>query len=456
MTIKRRISVYVSAAFSLLFGLGIVIVYFVSASYRQNEFENRLNEKALTTVNLLLTVKEIDQEVLRVIDKNSINSLYNEKTLIFNEQYELIYSSIDDASITWNKADLVRLKKTKTFFKTDQGREVAGIYFDFEEADYYVLIAAEDKYGNSKLDYLAYTLLLTYLGGTLLMWILTYIIVGNLTKPLDIFQKKINHISASELSYQLPIKEHHKDEITQLTRSFNRMLSRIEKSFLAQKEFTTNASHELRTPLSRIMLQVDNLLQSDEHSPGTRNYLLSISNNVNQLSELIDSLLLLAKNNAVEAQGLFGVERIDEIIFAAYAQVRKTNPDFKMHFEILEVEEIAHILEVKASKQVLEIAFTNIFRNAYQYSPDKAVDVKLCQTDKQQLLILIANQGNPLTLKEQNQLFQPFMRGANARHTHGSGLGLQIVKRILDYHKASIQYQYTAENTHLFSIIFRP
>jgi len=72
MTLKRRISIYVSVAFSILFGLGITIVYLAFASFRQVEFTDRLQEKALTTVNLLLTVKDIDKQLLKVIDQNSI------------------------------------------------------------------------------------------------------------------------------------------------------------------------------------------------------------------------------------------------------------------------------------------------------------------------------------------------------------------------------------------------
>lgn len=440
MTLKRRLSIYVSAAFSILFGVAIVLVYLSFSSFRKEEFSDRLEEKALTTVELLLKVQEIDKQMLKIIDQNSINKLYNEKTLVFDENYRLIYSSIDDASIRWDRRDLVKLKKEKRFFRIVGEKEVLGIFYDFEDADYYVLIAAEDRYGNSKLQYLFYSLLTTFLVGIAIVWISTYFIITRLTKPLDDFQNRITQISANELSTQIPVDAARTDEITLLARAFNQMLVRIEKAFSAQRDFTANASHELRTPISRIMFQLDNLLESEGLSLATRQYLHSISANVSQLSELIDSLLILAKNSPAETKAQFKIERIDELIFGAYEQVRRTFPDFKMNFEIIENEDLSNSLEVKAAKPVLEIAITNLLRNAYQYSTDKTATVLLAQNTYGHLTLTISNLGGPLTESETGSLFNPFSRGANARKSSGSGLGLSIVKRILDYHGATIRY----------------
>ena len=454
MTLKRRLSIYISAAFSILFGIGITVVYLSFAAFRKEEFSDRLEEKALTTVELLLNVKEIDKQMLKVIDQNSINKLYNEKTLVFDENYRLIYSSIDDASIRWNRQDLIRLKESKRFFKIEGDKELLGIFYDFKEADYYVLIAAEDLYGNSKLQYLFYSLLVMFLVGTALVWTSAYFIIRHLTRPLDVFQEKIMDISANELNTQLPVNPGRNDEITLLTRTFNQMLARIEKSFAAQREFTANASHELRTPISRITFQLDNLLQSEDHSPATRQYLNRISSNVSQLTELINSLLLLARNSDAENSAQFKTERLDEILFSAYEQVRRSHPEFKMNFEIVENENVTNGLEVKASKAVLEIALANLLRNAYQYSLDQTATVLLEQRSPDTLALSISSEGIPLSESEQAHLFQPFARGANARQTSGSGLGLRIVKRILDHHGASIRYLAEPATTHRFELVF--
>jgi hypothetical protein len=97
MTLKRRVAVGVSVVFSLLLGLAESYVYFSFSTFRKEEFYDRLGEKALTTAKLLVEVNEVDRELLRLIDKNTVNRLYNEKTLVFDANYQLIYSSIDGA-----------------------------------------------------------------------------------------------------------------------------------------------------------------------------------------------------------------------------------------------------------------------------------------------------------------------------------------------------------------------
>jgi two-component system, OmpR family, sensor histidine kinase ArlS len=191
MTLKRRIAINIAIAFSVLFGLAAVIIYYSFSSFRIEEFRQRLEEKALTTAKLLVEVKEVDNQLLKLIDQNSINKLYNEKTLVFDDDYHLIYSSIDDATITWDIEDLKELRKVKAFFRSENEKDVLGIYYDFEQKDYFVLISAEDKYGYNKLDYLLFSLIATFLTGTMLVWFTTYFFIKRFSSLWIIFKSKL-------------------------------------------------------------------------------------------------------------------------------------------------------------------------------------------------------------------------------------------------------------------------
>lgn len=448
MTLKRKIAVNIAIAFSLLYGLMAVLIYASFASFRREEFRNRLEDKALTTTNLLFQIRQIDRQLLHLIDQNTINKLYNEKTLVFDQNYNLIYSSIDDASIKWDKSDLVRLKEKKKTFKTVDEKEVFGIFYDFEKEDYYVLIAAEDKYGHQQADYLLKILLFSFLGGTTLVWFSTYAFTRKQLKPLDDFQKQITSVSAGRLDNRLDIGREN-DEIALLTRAFNEMLTRIDTAYNAQKEFTANASHELRTPISRLVLQMESLMRQPGHSQQTLAYLKNMGNDLEQLRELIQSLLIMARMNEQQNQEL-EIQRIDEIIFDALETTNQNYPDFRMNFEISGGTDIN--LEVKGRKSLLEIVFLNLFRNACLYSDDRVVNVTINQRSSG-LQIVLENNGKSLTDSEHSKIFDPFVRGNNALTTQGSGLGLRIVKRILDYHDSVISYVST-ENGHRFVVTF--
>lgn len=451
MTLKNRISLLVSLLFTILFGLASTVIFILYSNYRKEEFRDRLEIKALSNIKLLVNVKQVDNQLLKIIDQNSINKLYDEKTLVFDSNYKLIYSSIDDAKINWSVDDLKYLKKNKTFFKQQGDYEVYGVFYDTNDKDFYALISATDNYGKKKLLFLRYTLIISYIFFTCVCWILTSFMVKKAMNPLHAFHQKIKNINENNLDTRIESKST-KDEIDLIADEFNFMMDRIELSYQKQKEFTAHASHELRTPLSRMTSQIENAMAEPELQPKDKSFLNSILDDVNHLSELINSLLILSKIDNRKADH-HEVQRIDEILFSSIEKINKAFPDFVILFEMEESDDLDTALEVKGNRNLLEIALTNILKNACVYSDNKQAKVKI-STDHHHLIISVSNTGETLNEEEQKNLFQPFMRGRNSKGTSGFGLGLRIVQRILILHKANITYSFSNINTNLFQLFF--
>ena len=451
MTLKNRISLLVSLLFTGLFGLASAFIFVLYSNFRKQEFNDQLEIKALSTIKLLANIKDVDYKLMRLIDKNSINELNDEKTLIFDANFNLVYSSIDDAKINWSVTDLNFLKKNKTFFKKQGSNEFYGVFFDTNAKDYYVLISANDSYGKRKLVYLEYILIISYLLFTAICWVLTSFTVKKTMQPLGSFYQKIKKINENNLDTRVEAKSN-KNEIDLIATEFNFMMDRIEVSYQKQKEFTAHASHELRTPLSRITSQIENNIAREAIDPDSKNLLKTILTDVNQLTELIHSLLILSKldNKKYENKE---THRLDEILFTAIEKLNKIFPDFVILFEMEENENLDSLLEIRGNKKLLEIAISNILKNACVYSDNKQAKVKI-SGEGQNLIISVSNTGKTLDEKEQKNLFQPFMRGKNSNGTSGFGLGLRIVQRILTLHKATIVYSVPNENTNLFQLIF--
>lgn len=452
MTLKKKIAINIAVAFSLLFGLAVSVIYYSFSSFRAAEFKERLNRKALTAAKLLIEVQEIDKSLLKLIDKNNVNKLYDEHILIFNDSLNLLYNSLDD-TIDWHRAYLTQLKNQKNIFIEQQGKEILGISYTFEGKLYYILIAAQDKYGNNELQFLFYTLSFTFLVGIIVVWFLTYFFIKKLLAPLDSFEKQITDISVNRLNVRLN-ETAQNDEINLLTKAFNQMLLRIEEAFNSQKEFTSNASHEMRTPLTRIAFQLENLLKDSTLPSKNLNYLKNIYNDIHHLSDLVNSLLLLSRFSEDKLSKNFQKERIDEIIFNAYQRLKEQEPQLEFNFEINDKADLEPILEVYGAKPLLEIAFFNLLKNACLYSNYKKVTVRIESVGIAKLLIHICNEGQLLTKEEQKRLFEPFFRGDNAANIYGSGLGLRIVKRIFNFHQAVIEYKAIEPNINQFSILF--
>jgi len=451
MTLKNRISLLVSLLFTILFGLASTLIFILYSNFRKEEFRERLQIKALSNIKLLVNVKRVDNQLLKMIDQNSINKLYDEKTLIFDSHFKLIYSSIDDAKINWSIDDLKYLKKNKTFFKQQGNYEVYGVFYDTNDKDFYALISATDDYGQRKLLFLRYTLIVSYIFFTCLCWVVTSLIVKKLMSPLVEFHQKIKNINENNLDTRVQTKRD-KNEIDLIANEFNFMMDRIEISYQKQKEFTAHASHELRTPLSRITAQIENSISDPATSAKSKTFLQNILSDVNQLTELITSLLILSKIDT-NKKDITEVQRMDEILFSAIGLLKKSFPDFVILFEIEEDENLDQALEIEGNKNLLEIALGNVLKNACVYSDNQQAKVKI-SIEESLLVISISNTGATLSPDEQKNLFQPFMRGENAKGTSGFGLGLRIVTRILTLHKAQIYYSIPAENTNLFQIVF--
>ena len=451
MTLKNRISLFVSLLFTVLFGLASTLIFILYANFRKEEFRDRLEIKALSSIKLLENIKETDRQLLKMIDQNSINQLYDEKTLIFNSNYKLIYSSIDDAKINWSKKDLQDLKKQKTFFKKQGDYELFGMFYEIKNKNFFIMISATDNYGNSKLVYLRFILIISYLFFTTICWIITSYTVKKALSPLDSFHQKIKKINENDLDTRIEIKEN-KNEIDLIANEFNFMMDRIELSYQKKKEFTAHASHELRTPLSRITSQIENYSLKKEADGETKNFLSTILTDVNQLTELIHSLLILSKLDNKNQENK-ETHRLDEILFSSIEKIHKNFSDFTILFEMEENEHLDDALEIQGNKKLLEIAMTNVLKNACVYSNNKQAKVKI-SCKEHNLIITVSNIGKTLDKMEQENLFQPFMRGKNSNGTIGFGLGLRIVQRILLLHNAKIVYSVPNKNTNVFQLIF--
>ncbi len=319
------------------------------------------------------------------------------------------------------------------------------MYYDTNDEDYYALISATDTFGKRKLTYLFYVLVISYIIFTISSWLITYAVVKKLLVPIDSFHKKLKGINENNLETRISVKGK-KDEIDLLANEFNQMLERIAQSYKKQKEFTANASHELRTPISRITAQLENKIIAEKKEDLIFGFNETLLQDVIQLSELTSSLLLLSKLDS-DIKEHEEVCRIDELIFDIAEKINTQFDDFKLDLNFLYVNS----LEVKANKSLLTIAFSNLLKNAYLYSESKQVKVSI-QSTENELTVTFSNDGKTISAEEQSNLFEPFMRGKNAKNKTGLGLGLRMVQRILKQQNGNISYSISPQNMNEFKV----
>ncbi len=453
MSLKRRIALTLSIAFSLLFAMVMAVIYLSFNDFRRDEFKERFRQRLEFTTHFISKSKDFEEEAPVFFNENSDNILLNETILIFNSQKELIYSTIKDRNVTWDNALLKELDEKKIIYTEKTVPEVYAALRNINGENYYILTSAFDTNGKSKLAFLKYLLIAAYVMSTLLIGFLSYYFMGKFLRPLEDLNQEISEVTAHKLTTKIPVRQSD-DEINVLAKSFNTMIGRLDDVFQSQKDFTASASHEIRTPITRMAFQLENLIKFEEHSPETLSALKQIQRDIYQLSDLTNSLLLLTKFDKENIQSIYEEVRIDEVIFEAFEAVEKSYPTLKMDFLISEDTSENGLLTINGIQSLLVIVFINLFKNAAVYSDDAEMDVLITETNEQ-LAVDVISHGNTIPEEEQFRLFEAFMRGNNSQNISGSGLGLRIVKRILEYHGAQILYSSPAQNLNKFSVIFR-
>lgn len=452
MSLKRKIALSLSIAFSLIFGIMMFVIYVSFNDFRRDEFKLRFQKRLVFTVNFIEKANDFEREAPLFFDENSDNVLLNENIIILNAEKELVYSTLKDKKVTWDNNLLESLDKEKTIYNEHSEPEIYAALRNIKGENYYILTSAQDVTGESKLAFLGYTLIFSYIISVLLIWFFSYYLVSKFLQPLEVLKNQISDTSVHRLTTDIILKNSN-DEIGVLAKSFNLMTSRLDDVFQSQKDFNSSAAHEMRTPLTRMAFQLENLIQLENHSPKTKTTLQQMLQDVYQLSDLTKSLLLLSKFDKEGISSVYEEVRIDEVVFDAFESVHRNFPDFKMDFQIDEESIDDSILTVKGVKSLLEITFINLFKNAALYSDNQEVDISIKETDFR-IIVKVYSVGSIIPLEEREKLFEAFMRGSNSHNKTGSGLGLRIVKRILEYHKAEISYTSLSDKENLFTVIF--
>ncbi|MFT5887110.1 MAG: two-component system sensor histidine kinase ArlS, partial [Arcticibacterium sp.] len=152
MTIRTKIATQFSIVVATILAVFSIAIYLISENYRQQEFYNSLRDRALTTSRLLIKEPQIDKQLLKVIDKNTLSTLYPAQVLVFNDSNQVAYYNYEADTIYYSPELLNRIRANRYIETTFGNKQVVGtMYSDTLSKTYAVLAQAEDVYGKEKL-----------------------------------------------------------------------------------------------------------------------------------------------------------------------------------------------------------------------------------------------------------------------------------------------------------------
>ncbi len=271
--------------------------------------------------------------------------------------------------------------------------------------------------------------------------------------PIEKVLEELKNITAIDLTARLK-SSNTQDEINQLINGINNLLERLESSFERISQFSSDASHELKTPLTIIKGEIEIALRKDRSIDEYKETLKTSLDEVVVIEQSINDLLFLAKNEKDlitnrEKEILYFDEIIDESInevknFAKLHQI-------EIKFELVDA------IEFKGYSNLLKIAIKNILKNAIQYSHENSSIVVKSYKKDDTLNISIQDFGIGIEKNEQEKIFEKFYRTDKSRNKNsgGTGLGMSIVKKIIDIHKGLIKIDSKPNLGTIITLVFK-
>jgi heavy metal sensor kinase len=253
-----------------------------------------------------------------------------------------------------------------------------------------------------------------------------YVLARRALAPLEEMARRAEHITSENLNARLPVG-YADDELGHLAGAFNKLLARLEGSFEQLRRFTADASHELRTPLTAIRSVGEVALQTSATPDDYRDAIGSMLEEVNRLTELVDSLLTISRADAGRIQlhpapiGVAGLVQEAAALFEVL--IEDKNQRIMISGD--------HSARVNADPIFLRQALVNIIHNAVKFSPSGGIiGIAIQRDNPAQVRIEIADNGPGISPEHAEHVFDRFYRvdESRSRDAGGAGLGLSIAQ----------------------------
>ncbi|MBP9489941.1 MAG: HAMP domain-containing histidine kinase [Aliarcobacter sp.] len=389
---------------SLLFLISLVLMGVIGSwidNINSKRIDNLIKEKYLTLL----------EDIFKNIEnKTYINNLFEKNHLkVLNNYEESSHQILYEQSYTFGKTLLLKESFEDEFI-------IKIKYLDEE----YILKTADEENLNEK------TILNSLIFLDIFFLLLIFLYILKLLTPLKTITKQITNFANGELSSRINIDS--KDEIGILANSFNKMASSLENSIKSREELLRDIGHELRTPIAKGKFAIEKI---DDFSQKEllKKIFIDLETLTNELIEL-EKLNVNKLNLTTFSVETLVVEALGKLYLEDESKIEiNINEDFKINGDLY----------------YLTIALKNLIDNALKYAIEFPVVIKV---EKNQ--ISISNKGKELS-KELEYYLKPFTQELSQRD--GFGLGLSIVKKVVDRHDFQLFYSYE-NDFNIFKINF--
>ncbi len=298
-------------------------------------------------------------------------------------------------------------------------------------AEVYTIQVAQDRSGDERFMKEFGTLLAVVLAlGILASAAIAFTVTKRGLRPLSDMTRSLKRIGPKRLHERVPLNGWPR-ELQPLVIAFDEMLDRLEGSFTRLSQFSADLAHELRTPIANIRGEGEVALTRARTPEEYREVIESSVAECERLSGIVDNLLFLARAEAAEGH-------IQRTLFNGRAAVEKIVTFYE---PLAEEHRIAITCggegDIHADPMLFGRAVSNLVENALRFTPaGGTIQISITAGDAHSQ-IFVKDTGSGIAGEHLPRVFDRFYRADSSRSSHGSGLGLALVKSIMDLHGGS-------------------
>lgn len=378
-----------------------------------------------------------NQNARRVVENTRLE---NFELYMLDSTYVLMASSDDfinrrDKIFRFDNREFVENDQLKYSFKDDKIKVIKPIINNKNDTLGYLYVEGSTEDINKKLEDVIKIFAYVFSFTLLLATIIANLLAENITVPIEKLNEAFKNMSRGKLFEKIDYRG--KNELGSLCYNFNIMSTKISQIEEQRTEFVSNVSHELKTPLSSMKLLGEALLYGEpQHEEVYREFLKDITGEVDRLNKIIEELMELVDLN----KGHLTLNT--ELIYLNYL-IRGIVKIMKPYGEARGIEillEEESKIQLKIDSLKIERVFTNLLDNSIKYGRENSKVRITIEKEDGFAIVSVQDEGIGIPAEDIEKIFDRFYRvdKARSRKTGGSGLGLAMVKQIVDLHQGDI------------------
>ncbi|CAG4997392.1 Adaptive-response sensory-kinase SasA [Dyadobacter sp. CECT 9275] len=435
MKIQNKIAlIFTILTASIILALSVFIYIFASDSISASFF-HRLEVRADIVGHAALDENKSKTSIYYDIKEKHLRDLpFEQHRFIKNGELEKAKAIRRQLPVPPSFYDNIVRKEPARFSQNDTS--YVGLNIRQAGENIIIISSAVDFYGLEEMENLKSVLVTGFLISLVFVFTFGKLFSAQIFFPIRRIIRNVKGISAHNLHQRLAI-DGSKDEIADLSKTFNDMLDRLEITFEMQNNFVSNASHEFKTPLTVISGEAQLGLSLPGLPDTARDSFRAIYQESEKLEHLANSMLNLAQTGFEGKKEQWDKLRMDELIISVKEAVDKIFPDNQVVINFDKLPDDEQLLIINGNAMLLKAAFTNIVLNSCKYSDNQKVEI-LISTDKHHVTVEITDKGIGIPDREISQIFVPFFRASNTKKYKGYGIGLPLANNIIKMHQGTV------------------